>query len=93
MTGGWTDHPTNSSEITEAAKYAFKRVNAGINSLSHLKLLTIVDAQSQVVAGVKYRITFDIAHTKCKRNDNLSEEALASCDLDNSMVSCSLFIS
>lgn len=87
MPGGWIDHPTNSSKITDAAKYAFERVNGATNSLSYLKMLNIVEAQSQVVAGVKYRITFDIAHTKCKRNENLSNEALASCELDNSKVS------
>lgn len=93
MPGGWIDHPTNSTKITDAADFAFKRVNAGMNSLSYLKMLNIINAQSQVVAGVKYRITFDVGHTKCKRNENLTNEALASCELDDSMVSISLCFS
>ena len=92
MPGGWMDHPTNSSKIIDAANYAFKHVNKVSNSLYYYKMMNIIEAKSQVVAGVKYQITFDMGATKCRRNgDNshLTDEALASCELDNSLVSYS----
>lgn len=39
------------------------------NSLQHKKLINVHSAESQVVAGVKYRLVFDIATTTCRKND------------------------
>lgn len=85
--GGWTQqNVTNNRAVENAAQYAVNMYNHGSNSIYFKKLVTIKSARTQVVAGIKYVITFDIGETECKKNANeLTENNGKECQLVESI--------
>nr|B1P1J3.1 RecName: Full=Cystatin-1; AltName: Full=Cystatin JZTX-75; Flags: Precursor [Chilobrachys guangxiensis]ABY71743.1 cystatin-like peptide [Chilobrachys guangxiensis] len=76
-TGGWRDKDVDDEDIRKFATLAASENSKMSNSLYFEKLVKVIEAKSQVVSGVKYNITFEIAPTECKKNgkgyDKLSE--------------------
>lgn len=64
-------------EVLAAARFGVAAVNRERNSVYALSFVRVVRATSQVVAGVKYTITFEAAESTC-RNDGHAHE-LADC--------------
>ena len=87
MPGGWVNQSPTSPKVKEFANYAHDLINQRTNSLTHRRLLHIHEASSQVVAGVKYKLVFDSGYTKCRRNGDMANEVISSCDLDKERVS------
>ncbi|XP_067126935.1 uncharacterized protein [Centruroides vittatus] len=55
LVGGWSKvKDRNASNIEELAKWSL----AGMNDASGLELFQICDAETQVVAGINYKISF-----------------------------------
>ena len=68
--GGKRDLDVNSQQVIEMTKFAFEKIEMGSNSIYRHKMGNIIKAQSQVVSGVMYYITFEFHQTNCKKNDN-----------------------
>ena len=74
MVGGWNPVAPNSESVERNSHFAAQQVNMRVNSFQHKKLINTHSAEAQVVAGVKYRIVFDIATTTCRKNSNEDPE-------------------
>lgn len=70
MVGGWSPVAPNGESVERNSNFAAQQVNMRVNSFQHKKLINIHSAEAQVVAGVKYRLVFDIATTTCRKNSN-----------------------
>ncbi|KAK8781643.1 hypothetical protein V5799_017015, partial [Amblyomma americanum] len=65
LPGGWTTRdPESSPKYKQLAHYAVARHVDGLQNYDTVLELTKVE--TQVVAGVKYRLTFTTAATECK---------------------------
>uniref|UniRef100_P0DXA0 U7-hexatoxin-Hi1a n=1 Tax=Hadronyche infensa TaxID=153481 RepID=T71A_HADIN len=69
MTGGWTNKDVNDEEVKKLAIFASTKFNEKSNSLVFEKMCKILEAKSQLVAGMLYDITFEASPTVCKKND------------------------
>jgi len=67
--GGWTPQPPHSKSIQNISTYAAGVLSDGANSFLHKKLVHVHEAETQVVAGIKYRITMDLGTTVCRKNE------------------------
>jgi hypothetical protein len=70
MVGGFSPVAPNGESVERNSHFAAQQVNMRVNSFQHKKLINIHSAEAQVVAGVKYRLVFDIATTTCRKNSN-----------------------
>mmetsp|Transcript_11309 Transcript_11309/g.16751 ORF Transcript_11309/g.16751 Transcript_11309/m.16751 type:complete len:93 (+) Transcript_11309:66-344(+) len=59
--GGYKNINIDSEEVQKAAMFALDEIKRldGSSETKHLQFLDIVKAESQVVAGINYRITFE----------------------------------
>ena len=88
MVGGWSPMAPNGESVEKNANFAAQQINMRVNSYQHKKLINVHSAEAQVVAGIKYRIVFDIATTTCRKNSN---EIPANCnDFNKDIVSQAL---
>ncbi|XP_034040344.1 cystatin C (amyloid angiopathy and cerebral hemorrhage) [Thalassophryne amazonica] len=73
MPGGVTDMTIadfkNSQAAQSALNYAVAAYNKRSNSLFHFAVLNVVSVQKQVVAGIRYIITVDMARTTCRKSN------------------------
>ncbi|KAG8201784.1 hypothetical protein JTE90_027268 [Oedothorax gibbosus] len=78
--GGWKKASVDDADVKNAAQLATKQLSRRTNSLYHSKLITIVEAEKQIVAGVNYKITLGIGYTVCKKSQTKYED-VDDCDL------------
>ncbi|XP_056423588.1 cystatin-2-like [Hyla sarda] len=83
MVGGYTNRDPNDAAITDAAKFSVQAYNEESNDVHFFKLGEIVSAQSQVVAGINYKLIVEIGKTPCRKNHASDMHA---CDGDNTEV-------
>ena len=57
--GGWTDKQTDAEGVVAAVEVAIRELRGALDD-SELRLVSIRAAQSQVVAGVNYRLVLDV---------------------------------
>jgi len=78
MTGGWAPVSSNDSTIQEMAQFAMTTIEASSNSLYQTKIVSIANAEKQVVAGMNYRMDITYAPTDCRKGStaNLSDCAV-----------------
>ncbi|XP_008531315.1 cystatin-M [Equus asinus] len=55
-------------QVLKAAQMAVATFNMGSNSIYYFRDTNILKAQSQLVAGVKYYLTLEMASTACRKN-------------------------
>nr|CDJ26737.1 cathepsin F-like cysteine peptidase protein [Tityus serrulatus] len=77
--GEWQKVPT-SENVRTLALFGAKRINFGINSVFHHKMIDVLTAERQVVAGYNYKINITIQETECKKSQK-SFEAAQKCNL------------
>src|SRR5688500_2991795 len=58
IAGGYGERPTNDRSVTAAAAFAVRE--RGRQTRRRITLLSITSAESQVVAGVNYRLVMDV---------------------------------
>lgn len=63
--------------VKAAAAAAVQHIENQSNSVYTYKLMKIVDARKQVVAGVKYHLTLEAAPTSCLKDGSNAEEGCA----------------
>ena len=69
LVGGWIPKDIDHESVKDNAKYAVKLLNDQSNDMYFQNLIHIHDVEAQVVAGVKYNITFDMSKTICRKNE------------------------
>lgn len=84
--GGWRDANVNDEGVREASLFATQVLSDRANSMYHKKLTEVVKAESQVVSGIKYRVSLNMATTKCRKNEK-SRNELDECDTATEHVS------
>jgi hypothetical protein len=84
LMGGWYPQQTHNKNIQDISNYAAGTINDQSTSFLHKKMIHVHEAESQVVAGTKYRLVFDMASTVCRKNE--APQANASlCELHKEM--------
>ncbi|KAI6186851.1 Cystatin [Aphelenchoides besseyi] len=73
MVGGWTQQDVNSDTIKEFAKKAVNKLNQQSNDMHQHIVTKILSAESQVVAGAKYKIKAEFGRTNCKKGEVCGE--------------------
>ncbi|XP_003353815.1 cystatin-M [Sus scrofa] len=69
-------------QVQHAAQVAVANYNMGSNSLYYFRDTTILRAQSQLVAGIKYYLTLEMGSTACRKNAVAGDRIdLATCPL------------
>ncbi|XP_040285593.1 cystatin-POGU1-like [Bufo bufo] len=87
LVGGYANAEPNRPDVKEASDFAVKAYNKVSNDAYLYKPLSIVSAQTQVVAGTNYKLTMEIGKTQCRKN-NVGDGANGGvCDVANSEVS------
>ncbi|KAM9412331.1 cystatin-like isoform 3-T3 [Salvelinus alpinus] len=67
MVGGVMDADMNDPTTRDALKFAVAEYNKGTNDLYVRQVAKVVKAQEQVVAGMKYIFTVQMARTLCRK--------------------------
>ncbi|TKR61462.1 hypothetical protein L596_028567 [Steinernema carpocapsae] len=84
-TGGWKNMDVESSDVKDLSWTALKKINAESNDLFHLVPVKVLKAESQVVAGMNYKLEFEAAQSNCAKNKVNHDQLKASpCDLKES---------
>ncbi|XP_032270602.1 cystatin-M [Halichoerus grypus] len=68
LIGGRTNLSPSDPQVQKAARAAVASYNMGSNSLYYFRDTSILKAQSQLVAGVKYYLTVEMGSTACRKN-------------------------
>lgn len=76
LAGGWQKANKSSPAIQEAAQKATVHLESARNSAKAYRLVEVINAKQQVVAGMNYNITLKIGRTDCSRN---TQTNLADC--------------
>uniref|UniRef100_A0A914Z6K1 Cystatin domain-containing protein n=1 Tax=Panagrolaimus superbus TaxID=310955 RepID=A0A914Z6K1_9BILA len=66
--GGWTKQDTDSKDVQELVGKVVSKYNAESNSLYYHIPVEVISAESQVVAGVQYRIKLRVGQSTCLKN-------------------------
>ncbi|XP_008119842.2 cystatin [Anolis carolinensis] len=78
--GGWRDRSVSDPEVMKAAAFAVQAYNEASNSRMYFKGQRILEAKSQVVAGIKYFLTVEMVSTMCEKKGGSGLEKV---DLDH----------
>lgn len=62
------DLSPNDPQVRKATQAAMASYNMGSNSVYYFRDTTILRAQSQLVAGIKYYLTVEMGSTACRKN-------------------------
>lgn len=89
MPGGWTEQDADDTHVQELAQTALAKMEMKSNSLFASKLVEVTKARSQVVAGIRFDITFTIGMTNCRKGPNNQE--LDACDVYQTQ-ECRVFV-
>ncbi|VDK72902.1 unnamed protein product [Onchocerca ochengi] len=79
--GKLTNDNEDDEEIQEVAEKAMIQVNEKMKYDNLYKLVKVINARTQVVAGMKYYLTILTAPTTCRKNSGMSP---ANCAIDHS---------
>ncbi|XP_042910220.1 cathepsin L [Parasteatoda tepidariorum] len=80
--GGWQKVSLDDLDVKEATLNGVKFLSRRTNSLYHTRLIEIVDAEKQIVAGVNYKLQVRAGYTSCKKSE-VKYEDLESCEFQN----------
>uniref|UniRef100_A0A646QI32 Cystatin n=1 Tax=Hemiscolopendra marginata TaxID=943146 RepID=A0A646QI32_9MYRI len=79
LVGGWSETDSSADKIRELSEFAVDEIDAQSNALYKQKIAEIIQAETQVVSGIKYRIRLRLSYTTCKKtakqvNDQCDED-------------------
>ncbi|KAI5108513.1 cystatin-like [Silurus meridionalis] len=69
LVGAPVDADINSPETKEALRFAVAQYNADSDSVYTSEVVKVIKAQVQVVSGLKYIFTVEMARTSCKKEE------------------------
>ncbi|KAE9550639.1 hypothetical protein FO519_006156 [Halicephalobus sp. NKZ332] len=68
MVGGWTKQDVNSTDVQDLVDKVVTKYNEESNDLFYHVPVKVVSAESQVVAGVQYKIVLTLGQSSCLKN-------------------------
>lgn len=83
MLGGFQDVDVNTEELTQLVSFIVDSIDKQSNSLHALKIVKIVEAQRQVVSGVKTKLVIELGYTSCRKKPSLDK---SQCEIDDKRV-------
>lgn len=69
-----------SSELVELVNFIVESIDQQSNAMHAQKLVKIVAAQRQIVAGMKTKLVVELGYTGCRKNPTLDK---SQCEIDN----------
>jgi cathepsin F len=66
--GGWSYADPDDENVQKAARLAVNEYEKRTDSMFTSQLVKITKAETQVVAGINYRVTVEIGFTNCRKN-------------------------
>ncbi|KAH9409497.1 hypothetical protein TYRP_010507 [Tyrophagus putrescentiae] len=78
LPGGRHSIDVNNPQLIDALEHVQDDLNARLNSMYYHKIVKVISAQSQVVAGVLYHVDFEFAQTQCLKS-KVTKETRARC--------------
>ncbi|XP_066535228.1 cystatin-like [Hoplias malabaricus] len=73
MPGGLMDADMNNADVQKALQFAVDEYNNVSNGIWVSKVTRVIRGQNQVVAGIKYIFTVEMARTSCKKREQPTE--------------------
>ncbi|XP_013920405.1 PREDICTED: cystatin-2-like [Thamnophis sirtalis] len=67
LVGGLMDASPEEPDVSSALQFAMNEYNRGSNDMYHSRVSEVVQAQKQIVSGVKYYFTVKIGRTVCRK--------------------------
>lgn len=94
MVGGYLDVDPSRKDVQQAAVFAVQELNKRANSFFADMLYTVVKAQTQVVAGIKYALTIQtVMSTECHNNQPEQAHTIDECAYDkNSLKTVHVYV-
>ncbi|XP_077181196.1 cystatin-POGU1-like [Paroedura picta] len=68
LDGGLMEQPVSNPEVQNAARFAIQAYNKADNSLFYNREVKLMRAQTQVVEGIMYVLTMEVATTECQKS-------------------------
>uniref|UniRef100_A0A183BL17 Cystatin domain-containing protein n=1 Tax=Globodera pallida TaxID=36090 RepID=A0A183BL17_GLOPA len=68
VVGGWTDQDVADDSVKALASRSVAKINAESNDRFQLFPVQIISAQSQVVAGMKYKLRIVVGKSNCPKS-------------------------
>ena len=68
LVGGFSTISPDDEGAQNALRYAIVQYNKGTNDMYLRQVTSVIKAEVQVVSGLKYRITVNLARTTCRRD-------------------------
>ncbi|XP_071995595.1 cystatin-2-like [Engystomops pustulosus] len=75
LVGGLHDEDPSDPEVVQNVNFAINEFNQRSNGEYYYKLLKIVSAQYQVVAGIRYVLNVEVGRTDCKKASTIEESS------------------
>lgn len=72
--GGPQPIDVENSYVKELASFALTEIDKGLNSPYQQKVVRVVEAKTQVVAGTLMHLKLELATTNCMKNENVASE-------------------
>lgn len=80
LIGGFVPVDEKSEELKELLSFVVDAVDAQSNALHKQKLVKVIEAQRQVVSGIKTKMVIELGYTGCRKN----KPAADTCEIDES---------
>ncbi|XP_054848844.1 cystatin-like [Eublepharis macularius] len=68
LVGGLTDHPVSDPETANVAHFAVQAYNEANDNPLYIREVKLIQAQTQVVSGINYYLTMELAVTECQKS-------------------------
>jgi hypothetical protein len=92
LAGGIVDADPNDPQFKNVLEFCEKMLDNAVNSVFSHKVGKVIKAQTQVVSGLKYYLTFEFSETSCLKNRSPNEVVQCDITVSNSNFIYSHFI-
>ncbi|CAL1297381.1 unnamed protein product [Larinioides sclopetarius] len=82
LLGGYEDASIDDEDVLVAANHAAKGLSKQFSGPYHHRLVKVLKAQKQVVAGINYKLDVIVGKTNCKK-DEVEFENSGDCDFQD----------
>jgi hypothetical protein len=83
MLGGFMPVDVTSQDLNELVNFVVESIDQQSNAMHAQKLVKILEAQKQVVSGVKTKIVLELGYTSCRKHASLDK---SQCTIDENRV-------
>ncbi|XP_015909459.1 L-cystatin-like [Parasteatoda tepidariorum] len=84
LLGGWETADVDDSEVKVAAGHAAEALSKQFASKYHHRLVKVLKAKKQVVAGMNFRLDVVVGLTTCQKSE-MSHEDAGDCELQDTV--------